>query len=69
MVLKKMVSKQVNYLFKYIENIFFSFVCKLVWLMKKDNKKNLKKKLRLSKGMLLLQELPEIIAEEIAGTF
>ena len=37
--------------------------------MKKDNKKNLKKKLRLSKGMLLLQELPEIIAEEIAGTF
>ena len=26
-------------------------------------------KIRISKGMLLLQELPEIIAEEIAGTF
>ena len=27
------------------------------------------KKIRISKGMLLLQELPEIIAEEIARTF
>ena len=26
-------------------------------------------KIRISKGMLLLQVLPEIIAEEIAGTF
>ena len=25
--------------------------------------------MRISKGMFLLQELPEIVAEEIAGTF
>ena len=36
--------------------------------MKKDNKKIIKK-MRISKGMLLLQELPEIVAEIIAGTF
>ena len=36
--------------------------------MKKDNKKIIKK-MRISKGMFLLQELPEIVAEIIAGTF